>query len=60
MSKLLKIFLILLISIINSCAGKDEEKIDLENKDIELQMIEAYNAGIIALDEGDFLFSAKN
>ena len=44
MSKLLKIFLILLISIINSCAGKDEEKIVLENKDLELQMIEAYNA----------------
>ena len=60
MSKLLKIFLILLISIINSCAGKDEEKIVLENKDLELQMIEAYNAGIIALDEGDVLFAAKN
>ena len=60
MSKLFKIFLILLISIINSCAGKDEEKIVLENKDLELQMIEAYNAGIIALDEGDVLFAAKN
>ena len=60
MSKLFKIFLILLISMISSCAGKDEEKIVFENKDLELQMIEAYNAGIIALDEGDVLFAAKN
>lgn len=43
-----------------SCSGKENEKIKLETKDIEEQMIEAYQNGLKALEEGDVLFAAKN
>ena len=43
-----------------SCGGKKEKKIVLESTDLEAQMIEAYNKGIEALDEGDALYAAKN
>ena len=50
------IFLLLL----SGCNGKKEQEIVLDSKDLELQMIEAYNDGLKALDEGDVLFAAKN
>ena len=43
-----------------SCGGKKEKKIVLKSTDLEAQMIEAYNKGIEALDEGDALYAAKN
>ena len=54
--------LIILITIfylfLSSCAK--EEKIEvIENKEIDLQMIDAYEEGIIALDDGDGLSAAK-
>ena len=50
------IFLLLL----SGCNSKKEQEIVLDSKDLELQMIEAYNEGLKALDEGDVLFAAKN
>jgi outer membrane protein assembly factor BamD len=59
--KFLKIVLyFLLITFLSNCSGKKDEKIKLENVDLELQMIEAYQEGINALEDGDVLFAAKN
>ena len=55
-----KFLLILPILILSSCSGKDEsQKNILNEKDVELQMIEAYEKGKEALDEGDVLYAAK-
>ena len=56
------IFSLLLISIFffTACGKKKEEKIVLDSKDLESQMIEAYNKGLKSLEEGDVLFAAKN
>ncbi len=54
---LLVLFSIFLVS---GCSGKKEEKIVLDSRDLESQMIEAYNEGLKALDEGDVIFAAKN
>ena len=56
------IFLLLLISIFffTACGKNKEEKIVLDSKDLESQMIEAYNKGLKSLEEGDVLFAAKN
>ena len=51
-------FIILLL--FSGCNSKKEKEIVLDSKDLELQMIEAYNEGLKALDEGDVLFAAKN
>ncbi len=60
----MKFILLLLLSFsiifLTSCNNKKEEKIVLESKDLELQMIEAYREGLKALEEGDVLFAAKN
>ena len=50
----------LLIPLIISCGGKDVQEVIISEKDIESQMIEAYQKGITALEEGDVLFAAKN
>ena len=49
-----------LLLILSGCNNKKEQEIILDSKDLELQMIEAYNEGLKALDEGDVLFAAKN
>ena len=57
------IFSIILVSIffLSSCSGKKEKKeIILDSTDLEAQMIEAYNKGVQALEEGDILYAAKN
>ena len=56
------IFSLLLISIFffTACGKNKEEKIVLDSKDLESQMIEAYNKGLKSLEEGDVLFAAKN
>ena len=60
----MKFILITIISFsiffLYSCGGKKEQKIVLESTDLEAQMIEAYNKGVKALDEGDALYAAKN
>ena len=52
--------IVFLLLILNSCGGKEEKKIELDSTDLEEQMIEAYNEGLKALEEGDVLFAAKN
>ena len=57
------IFTFLLISILlflSSCGGKKEKEVDITGLDLEAEMINTYNAGIEALEQGDVLFAAKN
>ncbi len=55
-----KFLLILFLSFLVSCAGKKEKEVDIKGLDLEGEMIEAYNTGLKALEEGDVLFAAKN
>ena len=51
---------ILITLFLSGCGGKKEKELVLDTTDLEEQMIEAYNKGIEALEEGDALFAAKN
>ena len=55
-----KFLLLLLFLSLASCGGKKEKEVIVDSIDLESQMIEAYNAGVKALEEGDVLFAAKN
>ena len=55
-----KFLLILSISLLVNCGGKKEKQVDIKGLDLEAEMIEAYNEGLKALEEGDVLFAAKN
>ena len=56
-----KYFLIFFLILLHSCSQKSEEvKTKVEGDSLEIQMIEAYNDGVKALDMGDALFAAKN
>ena len=53
-------FLIFFFILLYSCSQKSEEvKTKVEGDSLEIQMIEAYNDGVRALDMGDALFAAK-
>jgi outer membrane protein assembly factor BamD len=52
--------LIFSIFFFTSCSGKKEKEVDIKGLDLEAEMIDAYNAGLKALNEGDVLFAAKN
>ena len=55
-----KIYLIILfIVILSSCSGDKKEISIIQEKEINLQMIEAYNLGMKALEEGDGLSAAQ-
>ena len=55
-----KIFIYLfLICLISSCSKKEEKVSIIEEKNLEMQMIEAYNEGIQELRKGDVIFAAK-
>ena len=55
-----KIFIFLVVIFLFSSCSKKEEKISIiEEKNLEMQMIEAYNEGIKELDSGDVRFAAK-
>ena len=56
LDKFLSLFLIIFLT---SCSGKEEQINVVEEQDIELQMIEAYEKGKKALEEGEVLFAAK-
>ena len=59
--KLIFTFLIFVFIFFSSgCSGKKDKEIVLENSNLELQMIEAYNEGLKALEKGDAIFAAKN
>ena len=58
--KFIKIlFIFTLLFQINSCGGKKEEVSIIVEENIELQMIDAYNEGLKALDENDTIYAAK-
>ena len=43
-----------------SCSDKPKEVVSkIESSDLEQQMIEAYNAGVVALEDGDIFFATK-
>ena len=53
-------FLIFFFIFLYSCSQKSEEvTTKVKGDSLEIQMIEAYNAGVEALDMGDALFAAK-
>ena len=55
-----RLVVILSLFLILNCSGNEEEKIVLDSRDLESQMIESYEKGLKALKEGDVLFAAKN
>ena len=59
MGKNLLIFLIGLIFIFSSCSKKNISKSTINEKSLNLQIIEAYNEGVNALEAGDVIFAAK-
>jgi outer membrane protein assembly factor BamD len=59
MFKIKIIFIFLLVIFCISCSKNVVEKSVTEEKDMELQMIEAYRDGLIELEKGDALFAAK-
>ena len=60
MKIILNSLVLILFIFLSSCSGKKEKQIVLESVNLEQQMIEAYMAGVKALEEGDVLFAAKN
>ena len=54
------ILIVISLSFLTGCNNKKKEEIVLDSRDLESQMMEAYNKGIKALEDGDVLFAAKN
>ena len=59
MNIFLKLLVIILIIFLNSCSKKEEKISMIQEKELQLQMIDAYKEGVKALEEGDVLFAAK-
>ena len=56
----LKIFLFLIFLVLgNSCSKESIQKSTIKEKSLDLQVLEAYQGGLEALDDGDILFAAK-
>ena len=53
------IILLLLISFLNACSKDKIKKSQIIEKDLDLQVLEAYQEGLTSLEEGDVLFAAK-
>jgi len=51
--------LIILIGFLVSCSKKEEKISIIKEKELNLQMIDAYKEGVKAFEEGDVLFAAK-
>ena len=60
MKYIFTILLSVILFFLSACTGKDEKEVVVESIDLQGQMIETYNAGMKALEEGDVLFAAKN
>ena len=56
----IKLIIILFLLILSACS-KDKKISEnyIENKDLETEMIKAYNEGVSALERGDVLFATK-
>ena len=50
---------ILIFLLLISCSSKELNQDKIENKNLDLQVLEAYNEGMKALEGGDVLFAAK-
>ena len=50
---------ILIVILLISCSQKEEQKMEIKEKSLELQVLEAYKEGMKALDTNDVLFAAK-
>ena len=59
MNIFLRLLFILLIIFTNSCSKKEEKISIIKEKELNLQMIDAYKEGVKAFEEGDVLFAAK-
>ena len=59
MNIFLKLSVIILIIFLNSCSKKEEKISMIQEKELRLQMTDAYKEGVKALEEGDVLFAAK-
>ena len=56
----LKIYLLLIFLVLgNSCSKESIQKSTIKEKSLDLQVLEAYQGGLEALDDGDILFAAK-
>ena len=56
----LKIFLFLIFLVLgNSCSKENIQKSTIKEKSLDLQVLEAYQGGLEALDDGDVLYAAK-
>ena len=55
----IRFFLLLSFIFLVSCGGKKEEVNIIDQTDIKLQMISAFEKGHTALKEGDVLYAAK-
>ncbi len=59
MNIFIRLLFVFLIFFANSCSKKEEKISIIKEKEINLQMIEAYKEGVKAFKEGDSLFAAK-
>lgn len=54
------LYLIVIFLFLNTSCSKEKEKISIiEEENLEMQMIQAYNDGIKELDKGDVIYAAK-
>ena len=54
-----KILILIFFLNLNSCTKKDEKISIVEEKSLETQMIEAYNAGLEELEKNDVIYAAR-
>ncbi|MDC2969309.1 outer membrane protein assembly factor BamD [Candidatus Pelagibacter sp.] len=54
-----KIIILIFFLNLNSCTKKDEKISIVEEKSLETQMIEAYNAGLEELEKNDVIYAAR-
>jgi len=54
-----KILILIILLSFTSCAKKEEKISILEEKSLEMQMIEAYNAGLDELEKNDVIYAAR-
>ena len=54
-----KIVILIIFLNLNSCTKKDEKISIVEEKSLEMQMIDAYNSGLEELEKNDVIYAAK-
>ena len=59
MNIFLRLLFVILLIFLNSCSKKEEKISIIKEKEINLQMIDAYKEGVKAFEGGDVLFAAK-